>query len=96
MTCPDNNVTLYNAAFQKTFLLLCGRDYNYADGTTDMFHQGTDSMGECIQTCANNTGCVGAGWGYINGQYTCWLKSKLGRPNSSDSWYFAIKEGGGL
>ncbi len=96
MQCPLNNNTLYQADFSKSFLLLCGRDYNSNAGSEDLFNQPKATMGECIQTCANNTGCAGAGWGNYQGTMTCWLKSTLGQSNKSPNWYFAIKESGAV
>ncbi len=91
VVCPADNRTVYAANFSKAFMLLCGRDYNSNAGATDMTHKAVSTAGECIQTCANNTGCVGAGWGSYLGVETCWLKSALGEPNPSTGWYFAVR-----
>jgi len=50
-------------------------------------------MTECINTCAEQEGCVGAGWGDYNGRDVCWLKSKLATAQKSSAWYFAALDG---
>ncbi|KAJ4304125.1 hypothetical protein N0V88_001735 [Collariella sp. IMI 366227] len=51
----------------RGYLLLCGRDYNSNVGTTqDMYHTPTDTLSECLDACAQQDGCVGAGWGSGN------------------------------
>ncbi|KAK3374903.1 hypothetical protein B0H63DRAFT_260080 [Podospora didyma] len=92
MGCPRNNLTLYTSPFDSTrkFELLCGRDYNSDKGTLDMYHSPTDTMDECIDLCAAQPGCVGAGWGDQNGKYSCWLKSHLAEPGWAPLWAFAV------
>ena len=46
-------------------------------------------MAACIEACAQQSDCVGAGWGNYQGSLTCWLKSYLGRSQGSGQWYFA-------
>jgi hypothetical protein len=92
--CPHNNLTLYASQKDpsKKYLLLCGRDYNSDGGSVDINNQATSSVDDCIDLCANTTGCVGAGWGSYQNTYTCWLKSQLSDPNNSPGWYFVIED----
>lgn len=94
--CPANNQTLYAAAgTNRSYLLLCGRDYATWDGAVDLFNQPMDSMSDCIDECARQQGCVGAGWGNYNNKQVCWLKSKLGDPGFPTTWFFAVEDDGG-
>ncbi|KAK3295617.1 uncharacterized protein B0H64DRAFT_441994 [Chaetomium fimeti] len=87
---------------------LQGGRYSYTDfsnynsnlgDTEDLYHTPTDSLNECIDLCATQEGCVGAGWGEGNandGRATCWLKSQLGEPNGAPLWSFVIEDTGKL
>ncbi|KAK3333573.1 hypothetical protein B0T19DRAFT_129700 [Cercophora scortea] len=94
--CPLNNLTLYTsqADTSKRFVLLCGRDFNSDRGTLDLYNEETHDMSDCIDACAKQPGCVGAGWGPSDGVTLCWLKSyiQFDKPNWSAGWYFAIKD----
>ncbi|KAK3692839.1 hypothetical protein B0T22DRAFT_29095 [Podospora appendiculata] len=94
--CPLNNLTLYTsqADATKKFVLLCGRDFNSDRGTRDLYNEETHNMSGCIDACAKQPGCVGAGWGPSDGVNLCWLKSYLqfDKPNWSAGWYFAIRD----
>ncbi|KAK4200472.1 hypothetical protein QBC40DRAFT_70904 [Triangularia verruculosa] len=94
--CPSQNLTLYSSpatpSINRKFLLLCGRDYNVVNGATDMFAVGVDTMAECIDSCAKQDGCVGAGWGEQSGRSVCYLKSRLGQPNMASHWQFAVED----
>lgn len=95
IACPADNLTLYEDTTEnKTFVLLCGRDYNAAGGSVDLANQNATSMAECIGICAGNDTCTAAGWGFYNGADVCWLKSSIDTPNDSSSWYFAVEESG--
>ncbi|KAI1384376.1 uncharacterized protein F4822DRAFT_432923 [Hypoxylon trugodes] len=88
--CPENNNTVYvSEGTSKPFNIQCGRDYNSDRGAEDITNIETSNMADCINACGEREGCVGVGWGYTYGSYQCWLKSKLGEPNSSPPWYFA-------
>lgn len=76
----------------KKFLMLCGRDYSSKDGAQDLAHAEAPSMAACLDLCAAQPACVAAGWGNYNGQWICWMKSVLGRPNWSDNWYMAVQQ----
>ncbi|KAK1756150.1 hypothetical protein QBC47DRAFT_181231 [Echria macrotheca] len=91
IACPANNLTLYTSPVNASrhYTLLCGRDYNSGAGTLDLYNQPTDTMAECIDTCAGEPACVGAGWGSYLGKNVCWLKSYLATPQDSPIWYFA-------
>jgi hypothetical protein len=93
ITCPANNRTLYAATnLNKSYLLLCGRDYSSLDGAVDLLNEAMDNMSDCMDLCAQQQGCVGAGWGPYNNVNTCWLKAKLGAPNITPNWYFAVED----
>ncbi|KAH8889272.1 hypothetical protein GQ53DRAFT_748351 [Thozetella sp. PMI_491] len=93
ITCPASNLTLYTTSTgSQKYLLLCGRDYAGAGGAVDISNQEADTMGACIEACAEVEECVGAGWGSYNNEPTCFLKSSVGEPNWSESWVFAIED----
>jgi len=46
-------------------------------------------MADCIDMCAGQAGCVGAGWGWWQTSNVCWLKSSLATSQPSALWYFA-------
>ncbi|KAI1213316.1 uncharacterized protein F4807DRAFT_258771 [Annulohypoxylon truncatum] len=88
--CPQNNNTVYVAeGSSKPFNVQCGRDYSSQNGARDIKHMHQSTMASCIDVCGNREDCVGVGWGYYQGSFECWMKSKLGEPNWSSSWYFA-------
>ncbi|KAI1144412.1 hypothetical protein F5Y05DRAFT_26428 [Hypoxylon sp. FL0543] len=88
--CPQNNNTVYVAqGSSKPFNVQCGRDYSSANGGHDISHMHTSTMAQCIDECGKRGDCVGVGWGYYQGSFQCWMKSKLGTPNWSSQWYFA-------
>ncbi|KAI1404466.1 hypothetical protein F4819DRAFT_125548 [Hypoxylon fuscum] len=88
--CPQNNNTVYvSHVVSKPFNVQCGRDYSSQNGALDIGHAPKSTMAECIDACGTRAGCVGVGWGYYQGSYECWFKSKLGEPNWSSNWYFA-------
>ncbi|KAK4149732.1 hypothetical protein C8A00DRAFT_37662 [Chaetomidium leptoderma] len=101
IACPGNNLTLYSASQhpQKKYLLLCGLDYNSNLGTTlDMYNAPTDTLAECVDLCARQEGCVGAGWGRgatgDGAAAICWLKSQLGGANDAPAWSFVVQDEG--
>jgi hypothetical protein len=67
-------------------------DYNSADGAVELANLNTATMAACIDACAARTGCSSAGWGNFFGANTCFMKSAIGKPNTSASWYFAIEQ----
>jgi len=96
--CPqdDHNVYVSSSAGSgatKSFNIQCGRDYNSGRGAVDLDHKVTATMAECLDECAGRPGCVGAGWGLFQGQWTCWMKKQLGEPNIAEGWYFAQLQG---
>ncbi|KAK4174016.1 hypothetical protein QBC36DRAFT_313356 [Triangularia setosa] len=96
ISCPSQNLTLYSSpatpSNNRKFLLLCGRDYNVVNGATDMYNARIDTMAECIDLCAKQEGCVGAGWGEQEGKHVCYLKSRLGEPNMAGHWQFVVED----
>lgn len=95
--CPAANLTLYASRVDvaKRFLVLCGRDYNSNEGSRDLMSRDAETMGDCIDYCAGMGGCVGAGWGYSQGRYVCWLKSRLGEGRGAGGWCFAVLDSEG-
>ncbi|KAK7755366.1 hypothetical protein SLS62_002593 [Diatrype stigma] len=97
VTCPHDNGTVYLSSpssptsASKPFNIECGRDYNSNDGTKDIgkSHKDVATMADCLDLCGANDECVGVGYGDYENSMTCWLKSQLGQPNSSPSWYAA-------
>jgi hypothetical protein len=60
-----------------------------------MYNMPADTLSDCIDMCAAQEGCVGAGWGRTsstNGKMNCWLKSKLAGWKGSAQWYFFIAD----
>ncbi|KAJ9155137.1 hypothetical protein NKR23_g2246 [Pleurostoma richardsiae] len=98
VVCPTDNRTLYDISApsqsggNKKFLVLCGRDYSSAQGAVDLFTKNTTTFAECLDDCANQEGCTAVGWGNYYGTNTCWLKSSIGEPNWSSSWYAAVED----
>ncbi|KAI1390380.1 uncharacterized protein F4822DRAFT_428717 [Hypoxylon trugodes] len=95
LPCNQNqsNGTVYETDNEK-FLILCNRDYNGNgnSGTTDIGNKAADSAEECVQMCAENDACVGAGWGSVGDGDTCWMKGSLGAQQAGENWFFAIKQ----
>ncbi|KUI64558.1 hypothetical protein VM1G_00854 [Cytospora mali] len=92
--CPMANRTVYSLADSSSdqkFLVLCGRDYNGCCGAVDIYSVNTTFEG-CLERCGSQDGCVAVGWGNYYGTNTCWLKSAIGEPNWSESWYAAVLE----
>lgn len=65
-----------------------------------MYNTPTDTLAECIDLCAAQEGCVGAGWGKGAGgkgadksKAICWLKSRLASWHTSESWAFVVEDG---
>ncbi|OTA97837.1 hypothetical protein M434DRAFT_391459 [Hypoxylon sp. CO27-5] len=95
IVCPGANGTIYQGAGDDPFLILCNVDYNgngANSGTTDIGNEQTSSVEDCIDTCSNNSTCVGAGWGNYNGNDICWMKGSLGTPQNSPNWFFVIRQ----
>ncbi len=72
-------------------------DYNSNLGATqDLYNTQTDTLAECLDLCASEDVCVGAGWGFGavdgKGKAICWLKSKLGVFNVAQAWSFIIRD----
>ncbi|KAL1838357.1 hypothetical protein VTJ49DRAFT_2766 [Mycothermus thermophilus] len=102
MSCPGNDRTLYLAPqnSQKKFLLLCGRDYHSKNGTQELYNSPTSTLEECLELCAMQDGCLGAGWGrsgkVANGKPVCWLKGQLGQHHDAPLWSFLMLDDGSL
>ncbi|KAF9877305.1 hypothetical protein CkaCkLH20_05005 [Colletotrichum karsti] len=92
ISCPasDNSTFSAQAEPDRLFRLICGHDYNSEDGAIDLTSENATTMANCIDRCANRTECVGAGWGDYYGNHVCWMKSRLGKPNVSGNWLFAV------
>lgn len=102
ISCPASNDTTFTSTADPTkFDVYCAIDYNSnADANTqDLLHTEADIAEDCINLCASNDKCVGAGWGFyqpdtsVAGSNVCWLKSKLGTSHTAiQNWVFVIKQ----
>ncbi|GKT53722.1 hypothetical protein ColTof4_05887 [Colletotrichum tofieldiae] len=92
ITCPASENATFSAqdAPARRFRLLCGHDFNSEDGAIDLSSANATTMAACIDLCAAEAGCVGAGWGDYYGSHLCWMKSRLGEMNVSGNWLFAV------
>ncbi|KAL2270351.1 hypothetical protein VTJ83DRAFT_2535 [Remersonia thermophila] len=102
MSCPGNDRTLYLAPqnSQKKFLLMCGRDYHSRNGTQELYNAPASTLKECLELCAMQEGCLGAGWGrsgkVASGKPVCWLKGQLGSHHDAPLWSFLMLDDGSL
>ncbi|AEO54540.1 hypothetical protein MYCTH_2297208 [Thermothelomyces thermophilus ATCC 42464] len=93
--CPALNNTIYHVpGSTKSFLRVCGVDYG-GSGATDLAQAWTDSMADCMNSCASFDQCTGCAWGYLDGdegaQHRCYMKKDLKKAHQADSdWCFAI------
>ncbi|KAI6093396.1 hypothetical protein F4821DRAFT_222879 [Hypoxylon rubiginosum] len=94
IACPQANGTTYEAAGNDPFLVLCNVDYNGNGGgaTTDIGNEETSTVEDCIDVCAGNSSCAGAGWGNYNGHNICWMKGSLGTSQDAPNWFFVIRQ----
>ncbi|KAH8773590.1 hypothetical protein F5883DRAFT_641576 [Diaporthe sp. PMI_573] len=102
ISCPTSNGTTFTSETNPAeFDIYCAIDYNSNtdSNTRDLAHMDTDRAEDCINMCASNNSCVGAGWGWyqpdssVAGSNVCWLKSKLGTSHSAiQDWIFVIKQ----
>lgn len=102
ISCPaENGTTFTSTTNSDKFDVYCAIDYNSnADSNTqDLLHTEADIAEDCINLCAANGNCVGAGWGFyqpdtsVAGSNVCWLKSKLGTSHTAiQNWVFVIKQ----
>ncbi|KAI0842758.1 hypothetical protein F5Y06DRAFT_256014 [Hypoxylon sp. FL0890] len=95
IVCPKANGTIYQGAGDDPFLVLCNVDYNgnaAGSGTTDIGNKEESTVEDCVDTCSNNSMCVGAGWGNYNGSDICWMKGSLGSPQDAQNWFFVIRQ----
>jgi hypothetical protein len=74
---------------------MCGLDYSGAGQAVDIGNVQTLNLEACIDACAAQSNCTGAGWGVIKGdkgpEHTCWMKTNLGKPHTATSdWAFAV------
>lgn len=102
ITCPGSNNTLYTANAtddgSKQFQQYCGIDFS-GDQAVDVGSVKVTSMDACMDACASQSNCTGAGWGYLDGdngtEHSCWMKANLTEPhNATAEWAFAILLGG--
>lgn len=102
ISCPASNGTTFTSTSNSAeFEIYCSIDYNSnADSNTrDLVHMEADRAEDCIDLCAANDSCVGAGWGWyqpdssVAGSDVCWLKSRLGTSHAAvQAWVFVIKQ----
>ncbi|KAK4447475.1 hypothetical protein QBC34DRAFT_128952 [Podospora aff. communis PSN243] len=89
------NNSQYSTSNGKTFLRLCNVDYSGVNEATDIGDLKASTFEKCIELCAAEAECTGAGWGpaVAGKKYreTCWMKKDLKRSHvTPDDWYFAI------
>lgn len=94
-SCLELDNTQSSASNGKTFLQLCGVDYSGVNEATDIGNLKASSFEACIEQCAEEPECTGAGWGPEgnNAQYRgiCWMKKDLKRSHiANDEWRFAV------
>ncbi|EAQ89483.1 hypothetical protein CHGG_06102 [Chaetomium globosum CBS 148.51] len=93
--CPALNNTVYNVPGSTiSFRRVCGIDYS-GDGATDLAHAWTDSMADCMNSCASFNQCTACAWGYLEGdrggKHRCYMKTDLKKSHKAASdWCFAI------
>ncbi|KAK7924215.1 hypothetical protein PG985_006269 [Apiospora marii] len=93
VVCPANNGSLYDSKDKnKLFRVNCNLDYNSGGGTQDMGSFQTATFEDCLNGCAANDACVGAGWGNYQGNTVCWLKSHLGSSQTAPNWFFGVRQ----
>ncbi|KAK8125990.1 uncharacterized protein PG998_001749 [Apiospora kogelbergensis] len=93
--CPANNGSLYDSKDNnKFFRVACNTDYHSGGGTQDMGDFQTTTFEDCLNACAKNDACVGAGWGVYQGNTRCWLKSRLGSSQGAPNWFFGVRQQG--
>ncbi|KAK1987253.1 hypothetical protein LZ30DRAFT_580461 [Colletotrichum cereale] len=92
ITCPAKDNATFSAQDHPTrhFRLICGHDFNSGEGAIDLSSANATTMAACIDLCAADQECVGAGWGDYYGSHLCWMKSRLGEMNTSGNWLFAM------
>ncbi len=93
--CPALNNTIYHVpGSTKSFLRQCGIDYS-GTGATDLVEAYTESMADCMNSCASFDQCTACSWGYLEGdqgnKHRCYMKKGLKQKHSATSdWCFAI------
>ncbi|KAK8055762.1 hypothetical protein PG993_000989 [Apiospora rasikravindrae] len=93
IVCPANNGSYYDSNDKKKrFQVACNLDYHSGGGSQDMGDFQTATFEDCLNGCAANDACVGAGWGVYNGATRCWLKSHLGSNQMAPNWIFGVRQ----
>ncbi|KAL2136459.1 hypothetical protein VTI74DRAFT_3478 [Chaetomium olivicolor] len=93
--CPALNNTIYHVpGSTRSFKRFCGVDYG-GDGATDLTQAWTESMADCMNTCASFNECTACAWGYLEGdkgsKHRCYMKKDLKKAHTAASdWCFAI------
>ncbi|GAB1315336.1 hypothetical protein MFIFM68171_05546 [Madurella fahalii] len=94
--CPRVNGTMYTARTGgKRFRRICGIDYGGEGEAADIGNVKTRSLDACIDACAAEPNCTGAGWGVIDGDssatHSCWMKTNLTEfHRARPDWGFAV------
>ncbi|KAF3026612.1 hypothetical protein E8E14_014377 [Neopestalotiopsis sp. 37M] len=92
-SCPSANNTVYTSSTDsKNFTVHCGIDYSGDGGADDLTSEKSSTMSSCMDACAKNDECEGAGWGWIDGTGAmCYLKTNLtASHNATSDWEFAV------
>lgn len=79
VACPASNGTMYKAADRSPFRILCDLGSGAAAGVVSYGSLATGSFEECLDACARDASCCGAGWGQEpgSGTLTCWKKMRV-------------------
>lgn len=96
--CPGVNNTVYTVeSTGQRFKRLCGLDYSGPGEAVDVANTKTNSLDKCIEACAMNDNCEGAGWGVIPSEkssplQSCWMKKELKKFHDAKrpDWGFAV------
>lgn len=80
VACPASNGTVYTATDGSPFRIFCDDGAGAAGGGVVAGGSvATASFEECLDVCARDAACCGAGWGRVpeSGALTCWKKRRL-------------------
>jgi len=94
--CSFANNSQVSTSNGKQFVLLCGIDYSGGGEATDLGDLQASTFEKCIEQCAKETECTGAGWGPKGKgdntyRETCWMKKDLKQGHVAiEDWHFAV------
>ncbi|KAJ9630987.1 hypothetical protein H2203_001515 [Taxawa tesnikishii (nom. ined.)] len=83
ITCPTNNGSIYPAPNGQNYQILCGVD----NAGGDMASASVSSFAQCVQTCANTTGCVDVSFVPPN---MCYMKNAIMPSHAASNVWTAV------